>query len=75
MFLALPQRKVFGFGLLIYALSVSIATVYGRYHYAADALAGFGVSAVAVPWHLILATKSGSMSDSHPASADTHLIA
>jgi membrane-associated phospholipid phosphatase len=46
MFLVLPQRRVFGFGLLLYALSVSLATVYGRYHYAADVLAGFGVSLI-----------------------------
>ncbi len=47
MFLVLPERKRFGWGLLIYAISVSIATVYGRYHYAADVIAGFGVSLVA----------------------------
>jgi membrane-associated phospholipid phosphatase len=40
----MPQRKGFGYGLLLYAFSVSLATVYGRYHYAADVLAGFGVS-------------------------------
>jgi len=33
--------------LLLYSVSVAIATVYGRYHYAADALAGFGVSVAA----------------------------
>jgi membrane-associated phospholipid phosphatase len=45
--LYLPERKRYGWGMLIYASSVSVATVYGRYHYAVDALAGFGVSAVA----------------------------
>lgn len=44
MFLIFPKRKLFGYGLLLYALSVSVATVYGRYHYVADVLAGFGVS-------------------------------
>jgi membrane-associated phospholipid phosphatase len=34
-------------GTLIYAMLVAIATVYGRYHYAVDALAGFGVALVA----------------------------
>ncbi len=34
--------------MLIYAISVAIATVYGRYHYAVDAVAGFGVSLVAL---------------------------
>ncbi|HYL75204.1 MAG TPA: phosphatase PAP2 family protein [Bryobacteraceae bacterium] len=46
-FLFLPGRKRFGWGMLIYAVSVAIATVYGRYHYAVDALAGLGVSLVA----------------------------
>ena len=31
-----------------YAVSVAVATVYGRYHYAADAVAGFAVSLLAV---------------------------
>ena len=44
MFLVLPHRKFIGWGLLLYAVTVSIATVYGRYHYAADVLAGFAVS-------------------------------
>ncbi len=42
----LPERKRYGRGMLIYAVSVAIATVYGRYHYAADVVAGFGVSLV-----------------------------
>ena len=46
MFSVLPERKVFGWVLLVYACSVAVATVYGRYHYAADAVAGFGVSVV-----------------------------
>lgn len=44
MFLLLPEQKRFGWGALVYALSVSIATIYGRYHYTADVLAGFAVS-------------------------------
>jgi membrane-associated phospholipid phosphatase len=55
MFLLFPRRKRFGWGLSIYAISVSIATIYGRYHYAADVLAGFGVSLLAAAlcliWH------------------------
>ncbi len=47
MFLVLPRNKGVGWGLLVFAISVSVATVYGRYHYAADALAGFGISLVA----------------------------
>jgi membrane-associated phospholipid phosphatase len=47
MFLLLPERKRYGCGLLLYAISVSLATVYGRYHYAVDAIAGFAVSLTA----------------------------
>jgi membrane-associated phospholipid phosphatase len=46
MFLVLPHRKFIGCGLLLYAVAVSIATVYGRYHYAADVLAGFALSLI-----------------------------
>ena len=46
-FLFVPEKKRWGWGMLIYAVSVAIATVYGRYHYAVDALAGLGVSVVA----------------------------
>lgn len=45
--LFLPERKWIGRGMLIYALSVAIATVYGRYHYAVDAVAGIAVSLLA----------------------------
>lgn len=47
MFLVFPEKKQYGWGLLLYAISVSVATVYGRYHYAADVIAGFGVSLIA----------------------------
>jgi membrane-associated phospholipid phosphatase len=48
----MPKRPWIGRGMLIYAISVAIATVYGRYHYAVDALAGFGVSLapLAIAW-------------------------
>ena len=45
--LLLPNRRAYGWGMLLYAASVAVATVYGRYHYGVDALAGFGVSLVA----------------------------
>ncbi|MBV9404205.1 MAG: phosphatase PAP2 family protein [Acidobacteriaceae bacterium] len=47
MFFLFPQRKVIGGTLLAYAISVSIAAIYGRYHYTADVIAGFGVSLIA----------------------------
>ena len=46
LFAFLPERRRFGWGMLIYAVSVAIATVYGRYHYAADAVAGMALSLV-----------------------------
>lgn len=46
LFAFLPERKRYGWGMLIYAVSVAVATVYGRYHYAADAVAGFGISLI-----------------------------
>jgi membrane-associated phospholipid phosphatase len=42
----LPERRRIGWGMLIYAISVAVAAVYGRYHYAADAMAGIAVSIV-----------------------------
>jgi len=45
--LFLPERKLFGWGMMIYAVSVAIATFYGRYHYAVDAIAGLAVSLIA----------------------------
>lgn len=47
MLLLTPKGQRDGWFLLLYALSVAIATIYGRYHYAVDALAGFGLSLLA----------------------------
>lgn len=46
LFAFLPERRRYGWGMLLYAVSVAVATVYGRYHYAADAVAGFAISLV-----------------------------
>jgi membrane-associated phospholipid phosphatase len=46
LFAFLPERKRYGWGMLVYAASVAIATVDGRYHYAADAAAGMALSLV-----------------------------
>jgi membrane-associated phospholipid phosphatase len=43
----MPERKIVGWMLLTYAISVSIATIYGRYHYAADVAGGIAVSLAA----------------------------
>jgi membrane-associated phospholipid phosphatase len=46
LFAFLPERRRYGWGMLVYAISVAIATMYGRYHYAADAVAGMALSLV-----------------------------
>ena len=48
MLLTIPERQRYGWSLVIYACSVAVATVYGRYHYAVDAVAGFGISLLAL---------------------------
>jgi membrane-associated phospholipid phosphatase len=45
--MAMPDRRRYGSIVAIYASLVAIATVYGRYHYAADALAGLSISLLA----------------------------
>lgn len=45
--LALPERKGYGVAVAIYAFSVAVATIYGRYHFATDATAGFLISFLA----------------------------
>jgi membrane-associated phospholipid phosphatase len=53
----LPDKKRFGFLMLAYAVSVAVATVYGRYHYAVDAAAGVGVSVIAALMILLFALR------------------
>ena len=45
--IAMPDRKRFGWIVAIFAASVAVATIYGRYHFATDALAGFAISFLA----------------------------
>jgi membrane-associated phospholipid phosphatase len=45
---AIAERPWIGRLMAFYGFSVAIATVYGRYHYAADAVAGVGVSLLAI---------------------------
>jgi membrane-associated phospholipid phosphatase len=45
---AIPKRRWIGWSMFAYGILVAIATVYGRYHYAADGLAGIAVSLVAL---------------------------
>lgn len=43
---SLPERRRYGIAASVLASGIAIATVYGRYHYAVDALAGLVVSCV-----------------------------
>ena len=60
LFVVLPKRRKFAWGTLFYACSVSVATIYGRYHYTADVAAGFGVSLVAAA--VAAAVRAGAAS-------------
>lgn len=44
----LPERPWAGRALLLLAILIATATLYGRYHYAADALASLTLSAIAI---------------------------
>ena len=61
LFAFLPERKRYGWGMLVYAVSVVVATVYGRYHYAADAAAGMAISLV--PGVMILLARRPRVRD------------
>lgn len=45
--IAMPDRRRYGWIVAVYASVVAIATIYGRYHFAADAAAGWAVSFLA----------------------------
>jgi membrane-associated phospholipid phosphatase len=45
----LREKRWIGWGFIIYGVCVAFATLYGRYHYGVDALAGFALSFVAIP--------------------------
>lgn len=47
LFHALPEHRRYGAIMMAVACGIGVATVYGRYHYAVDALAGLIVSVVA----------------------------
>jgi membrane-associated phospholipid phosphatase len=55
--ITIPEKRWIGWSVAGYAVLVSIATLYGRYHYGVDALAGLAVSLLA-----ILAVRSVSPS-------------
>jgi membrane-associated phospholipid phosphatase len=47
LFITMPDRKRYGSIVAFYAFSVAIATIYGRYHFATDVVAGFAISFLA----------------------------
>ncbi len=44
----IPEKRWIGWLMAVYGLSVALATVYGRYHYAVDGVAGIAISILAV---------------------------
>ena len=46
--IAMPDRRRYGWIVAGYAFTVAIATIYGRYHFATDAVAGLAVSFLAL---------------------------
>jgi membrane-associated phospholipid phosphatase len=60
--LALPERRWVGRFLLVIASLIAIGTVYGRYHYLSDALAGLLVALVA--FKALLLFEVGPRTDS-----------
>ena len=58
-FRALPERRWVSRFLLVIASLIAIATVYGRYHYLVDALAGLLVALVALGFRRLFGEKAG----------------
>ncbi len=62
---ALPERKRYGCCMVAAACGIAVATVYGRYHYAVDAVAGLAASCAAT-W-ACLHWQGGRPGPSEPA--------
>lgn len=60
---ALPERKWVSRFLYAMALLIAAATVYGRYHYFADAAAGFLVAVLASALHRYVASRRSNTSE------------
>ncbi len=54
----IPERPLIGWAMAVYGVCVAAATVYGRYHYGVDAVAGLGMSllALGVSWRFRLSS-------------------
>ena len=66
----LRDKRWPGWVMLIYALSVAVATVYGRYHYGADAIAGFAVSLMAAAAAVVVRMAGRGKISERQVSAD-----
>lgn len=55
----LPEHRWAGRFLIVLATSIALATVYGRYHYGADAAAGFAVAVLAQAISRAVERRSG----------------
>jgi membrane-associated phospholipid phosphatase len=56
----LPERKRLGLLMAVYALSVAVGAVYGRYHYLADVVSGITMSFVGLTAALIFEPRKAS---------------
>ena len=57
----LPERRWIAWTLLVLAVLIALATVYGRYHYAADAVTGFAIGTIAFGiWRIWERSKAGA---------------
>lgn len=67
----IPAKRWIGGLMACYAASVAVATIYGRYHYAADVLAGIAVSLLALaalhPGYSWRKARIGSMREARRA--------
>lgn len=67
----LPDIAWIRWSTLTYAILIAISTVYGRYHYAADAFAGMAVALAAFLLAEVLhGRRTSRSSPSHPAEAE-----
>ena len=60
----LPHKRWIGWSFAAYGVIVAVATVYGRYHFAVDAVAGLAVSLLAMFAMYLLDRSSGKLDGS-----------
>jgi membrane-associated phospholipid phosphatase len=70
-----PRRRKLLLGYFAYATLVAIATVYGRYHYAVDAVGGFVVGVAAGPLGAVLLTRVARWREGRSAAQSYEALA